>query len=596
MTPAKRRPEPAGKARSDRSFYFVEWGILGLQFAIALEIGWAVHVENVWLLGTGVIVFLVLQAVRHRRDMRLATHPAGAEPDQAAPDIAIPRLSHEEVALIATAITDPATIVPRIKEYVVPRTRAIDSQSDYWLTFEVEGDADAIWFPIITPNKGDLIDHFRVKLTDGTEVPTTTFEESIGMVMACIDKLAAQFGEEVFNRYLQSVREHLVAAVASRGSAVGDPQHAQTLGMLSGVLGPEEPLTSLPVLMASELIMKYAVFAKLPVGCNWTAEAVKASRAIAAERATASGVAADAVQDDAREPVSNVTTHGRRTVNVVVRTNIRSVPFRRVVGRAGYAWRYVREIVGVRENTFDHSLEQAARTQSYHLEFLGPEGTYLAEQVFEPELSGNPPFRYSRSRGRHGQRYAHWYIRGATAGVREFVLRFRFHERPPGSIGTATIAALASLVGIYATSRVALANHTSTALWWPISQPTSPGSDAVALLVALPGLAFGVLEIGRSRGMTGGAVTAKISAATTFMLSCIATLLYFVGHIPSWTNADRHISYPTAWTILLVLSSTNWIMAASSWLRQSMHYSYLLRNDIDKDDDPLRLRQHVTEA
>ncbi|MCX6394926.1 MAG: hypothetical protein NTV23_00380 [Propionibacteriales bacterium] len=510
--------------------------LLVARFAAAGGTAWAVHRESVSLMALGVGAFLVLQWVRQSLDRAIFEEPSedsvvviGSIPEPALDldSLRVPSLSVAQVSTIALAFSDPQRIIKRIKERVSLLTRAMEIESDYWLTVPVPAGSDSVLFPILTPNKGKLLDQLSITLTDGTELSTVTFEESLGLVMACIDDLARRCGTVAFTRYQVEVRTDLVHAIASRGEAASDQRHLHAVWRLAGILGTSLP-ANLAGLIATNLTKRYVIFARIPV------------------------------------PVEQAAV---RPVDLVVRVRRTALQTRAKGGLISRLRRWYADLLGVRPSTFTHPVEQAARTGSYHLEFFGPVGTWLAEQeLFLEESTQDRPFRYARYRSRLGQRYSHLYIRGADLPIVHGRLHCRFNERTPGSIGPATIAALAALVGAYASSRVALA---------PVA--ANPGSDAVALLVALPGVASGWLGLDRSGNLVGGVLAARTVSTITFLLACVAILLFFVRDIPGWLvrgvpqwlGLREHLTYENTWTVLLTLGAITWVMAASSWMRRS---------------------------
>jgi hypothetical protein len=97
-------------------------------------------------------------------------------------------------------------------------------------------------------------------------------------------------------------------------------------------------------------------------------------------------------------------------------------------------------------------LANAVRSASYHLQVAGPEGTYLAGQAI---LGRRPQSSRASLQPRRGQRRAHLYARDFRLSDGTH-LATEFHERAPGSLASASLAALAAalVVGVLAMREV----------------------------------------------------------------------------------------------------------------------------------------------
>lgn len=154
-----------------------------------------------------------------------------------------------------------------------------------------------------------------------------------------------------------------------------------------------------------------------------------------------------------------------------------------------HVYERVRQLVGQRPYSFLVETKLAFDVPSYHFRMASPEGHYCNRQYFlgppsvEYSTGGETPRRqpwvepagvhYSGSEER-GMPYAHLFVHGLNKHAR-FALDARtiFYESPPGSIGTAFIAALiaSSFLVITAFDHNSFAQH----------------ADPVALLLALGG-------------------------------------------------------------------------------------------------------------
>ncbi|WP_412161729.1 hypothetical protein [Curtobacterium flaccumfaciens] len=135
----------------------------------------------------------------------------------------------------------------------------------------------------------------------------------------------------------------------------------------------------------------------------------------------------------------------------------------------------------------------ALRTRSYHAELHGPPGTYYAKgEVLAADdsvrVEGSIPLR-------HGQRRAHFHLRGASWASPP-ILAASFAERAPGSFATTSMASIAAAVVLWLLSaqEIAMSHLPATVAAAPQQQPW-----LLPALLAVPVAAVGLsgLDAGR---------------------------------------------------------------------------------------------------
>lgn len=194
---------------------------------------------------------------------------------------------------------------------------------------------------------------------------------------------------------------------------------------------------------------------------------------------------------------------------------------RRLVPRLilGCTRMYMYSLLGMHVRAISIPVANAERTRSYHLEVVGPPGTYLAQQRlsvansrFEIDLSTLPHAR----RGRFGQGYSHLHLRRAQQ-VGDVYSEMTFFERTPGAIGvaTATAAACAVMLLLGLAIKLDFASAGKSDLDW------------VAVALAFPAVVGAWTGLARREYALGSGLQPTVSALLTVVLSLVGAG-YFV--------------------------------------------------------------------
>ncbi|GAB3995582.1 hypothetical protein [Nocardioides marmoraquaticus] len=176
----------------------------------------------------------------------------------------------------------------------------------------------------------------------------------------------------------------------------------------------------------------------------------------------------------------------------------------------------------------------ASDARSYHLEFVGPENTYLASQklVSSSRAALEHAGVYDRWMPRLGQRFAHFYVRRARRLGAPIEVQFTFIERPPGSLAFASIGAVAATLLLVSSLYVgaAEARFIAAALFTlPVASAAWAGFSTPSLSIGQPlGARLSVLATlftsltSAPFVLLGGDLATKVGAAFMASISCFS--------------------------------------------------------------------------
>lgn len=397
-----------------------------------------------------------------------------------------PEFSGANLATFAAFLSERGGHWSRIHERVEVLTRALRVTQQ--LTMRNDDGADNVFLPILMLDKGILVDDSRITLS-GLDVPILTFTEYGFLVKEALRSLAAVLPKDREEKYLLEFEDEVIDLVCGRKPLdTKEFQRAgETLGGLQVAVGDSDAARLMQE-VCNTLTMRYVVVGHIS-------------------------------QQEFPLDVSDW---------IVVKTDYRLIEEleRPKIWSIGKFVFWIRTLLGVRSSTFSFGLTSAPRAQSYHLEFMGPEGTYLARQgPMRPNFREHA--KYSRFRRRLGQRYAHLYVRNASPEMRDDRVWFTFWERTPGSLGSATVAAVAGLLIIYTGGAISSGHG------------KQDGTDLMAVFLAFPGVAAAWVGLDRSTGPVGGVLGACISSVVTVICVLAGMLLWF--QVVPYLVDDVHI-------------------------------------------------------
>jgi len=510
---------------------------------VAVILGaWAFNTGYYCVLSWTIAIFIGAQAWLYVADTnRLGRKPSSESQENRDVTLKLndsPELPDWQVSLLIKSIIRPASVFPRIKEKVELMTRAHMVSSTYWLEVDLGLSVeDPLLVPLVMPAKGTLLDGFSIRDQDGREIPTLSFNEGVLLMGRVFEKLMSMRGPDLRDQYTASGLEtRLLNTIGHRGPLTPSVEREcqAVKADMRKMLGASR-LTDLIEVMIDLLVSRYPIIISL----------------------------------------DRDSTQGETIRRAVIASSRRLILRRTALGKRQEFLDFFRSIFGVRPNQFVFPIENAARSGSYHLEFFGPEGTYLSSQRYRRgDLVENAD--YFRFRSRLGQRYSHFYCRQAGSAFSQQVLQFAFHERPPGSIAAATLSAFALTVGVFAASKIsmfAVENHPGT---------LQTQSDAIALLIALPAFAAGWLGVEGRKSVAGGVLGARMSSAAVILLACAAIVVFY--QTPPLDVSEKLVvkANQDTWTTLLYASAGVWVLTASAWVRRASAYSFVLGKEVHK--------------
>lgn len=241
----------------------------------------------------------------------------------------------------------------------------------------------------------------------------------------------------------------------------------------------------------------------------------------------------------------------------------------------------IRRLFGIRPSLISVPLVNAGRAASYHLEVVGPEGTYLARQrtVRRTTHDGEIVIRddaipaHVVAQPRSGQRHAHLYVRGA-AKTETYLFTSQFYERMPGSMAPAFVSALSVAVLVW------------LALFavGPNKNPLFENWEYAALVLAFPSAITLWLGLNSERRLSEGVLAARVSTLITVFLATAAAWMSVVAAV----EVDKRI-----WFGLALVATVNAIAPFISWMMRAQLQSRFVERSLTPTGDDLALEDRA---
>lgn len=467
-------------------------------------------------------------------------------------------MSPQEIYHFVVSVLDPPIVNSRIRESISPLTRAVEVKLEIGVSLP-QGAKKEIAIPVRLLKKGTLQDDLEIKLADGTRVSILGYSQYARIAMATVDSMFHRLGESIDSRYRNKLRADVYHQIVRRAPLKKKEKRKRKklIKRLREVMGDSDE-SALISYFIDTLIANYCQVVIIPQGAG-----------------AGGSVESPGPQIDSERRTELITLTFRRIQDLVSPDQHWFDP-RLAVARLGV-------LLGVRPSEFEVSLENASRAESYHLEFMGPKGTYLARQhlyAVDPETKlihklSDDYFDYARVRKRRGQRYSHIYIRGGDEALRYLQAKavFGFFERVPGSVGEVATTSVAS------TALIAMGGHI-------LSRGDTPSSDFVALLLTFPIGAASWIGLSRGSVLLGGVLAARLGSIITILLSTVAASIA-LGVDLEWEAASglSLLGARGIWAVLLVISLTVSVSLCASWLKRSRVYSAVLEKSDEKPGD-----------
>ncbi|NYE36405.1 hypothetical protein F4692_001538 [Nocardioides cavernae] len=525
------------------------------------------------LLAYGVAIPVTVREMRIRKppaDRPVSPSPHAAT-DSDVDDLMAPQLRDEQVAFFVECLLAPQHVISRLHERISPATRALEFQSTAHLARRSGQSSVDTYVPINVLKKGRLIDDLRVSGQDGTDLPLLGFKDGLALIAAVLDRLVSACGPSAARSYRDNHRRLVMAALARPATRKAqNDQHTVRREMNDRAAWLSTMRTDLGNVLMADVVVAivdllsrhYCQIVMIPAG---------------------------------------VSDKGPYSISVSYR-RIHDLQTPSGFGSTTAILGHMRSLLGVRPNSYTISLQNAARTSSYHMEFMGPRNTYLARHgiVRSEDTSKTEQFvvgqhgDYVRLRRRRGQRYAHVYIRGGTSRIQQDRLSasLTFFERTPGSVGDAAVVAIASTILIAGAGYV-IANQDATA----------SDADLMSVLLSAPIAASSWLGLQRETIVAGGILGARLGNIITAVISTAAALGALglslggvMSGFPSrvfassgWLGGQVQdlalIGLEGGWALLLILSICNTFALLFSWGRRSLIYGMIIGQDDPSDED-----------
>ncbi|MGJ0118406.1 hypothetical protein ACQ7HM_04285 [Williamsia sp. MIQD14] len=237
----------------------------------------------------------------------------------------------------------------------------------------------------------------------------------------------------------------------------------------------------------------------------------------------------------------------------------------------------IRKLTGVNPPNVYWSLDNAAFAQSYHLQVVGPGGTYLGvHDILDKDRPNAGTASLVGINGkvqkRLGQTSSQIYFRG-TDRLEGKILASQFYERIPGSVGVASIIALAALMLI------------GISMWIRLGNGSASGTDLVAALLAFPAASAAWLGITSTNRLVGDVLISKVSSTLTIICSLAACCVYLFANKDA-CNLENFVTCVRSgdlsirgWAILFSIQAVNCVTIIGTWmLRGWVQYKLLTRS------------------
>ncbi|MEV6012612.1 hypothetical protein AB0M29_38210 [Streptomyces sp. NPDC051976] len=463
------------------------------------------------------------------------------------------KVSAEEARLFARAILKPKAMRERVTESYEANRRTLHQKVSINLRLDDDcrdyAKNQKVTLPLLVPEKGELLDDFRVFDTDGKPVRTMPYREYLATAAAVVHYMldetpaARQEGSrdqredsrEALWEMERSALRHIMRPRFTLSPQVIEKakQEMRTKIERLGINNQTKPVLSL----IERLTTHYVVLACVDV------------------------------PDDGQ-----LTVTYERTVIPSQQENTKAAGprLKRLIG----------VFLGARPMYVSVPLGNAWSAQSYHLQVAGPEGLYLSHQSIEPDdnslYAGDGA--YATFRRRLGQRYGHFYSRSLAVPEGRGTspkARFTFYETPPGSDFQATVAAVSTFLLLWIIGFVVSNAHPADDVL---------GSDAPVLLLAFPGVAASWVGYESQPGLLSRSLSALLSLMGTVAFSITGSALFMLYHGRIHPEIFEH-KIPGGlavlgvdkiwWGGLIVFSLANAMMISYRWIVRSRMYSRL---------------------
>lgn len=444
-------------------------------------------------------------------------------------------ISTDQAKIFALVLAEPAAVRQRVVEDYEPNHRTLRQTVSItsripsaFLNSKTADAKQAVYFPVLLAEKGELQDEFDVYLDGNVPAVVLAYREYLGFASAVLHGLLlAAYSLKVGDTLPEAARQaelHAIEDMMSRRLKNGTPPDYRGAQAVEDLDVKNQAVRNFAAKVVRKLTTHYAIVAL--VGSHHAGRfLVKYSRTLI---------------PDAK--LSEPGTERRLTFS---------------------GW--MRQMFGAKPVEIDVELDNASTCQSYHLRVAGPDGLYLASQetvamgtIEQRTAQDAPTPPHLRFRRRLGQAHAHFYARyfpEKIAGERPRV-RFKYYETPPGSTFRAAVNAAACFALVWLAGAMSM-----------LSGGSADGkSDLPAILLAFPAAAASWIGFEAPAGrLFEGTLSARFCLLATAILSLASSGLYITHYI----RGGKFSSIPLpngmsflwvndlGWSILLLLALLN---------------------------------------
>jgi hypothetical protein len=468
-------------------------------------------------------------------------------------------LTHEQAVFLAQMLTNPKQVVARLSDQVEPATRTLSVTSTFTLHIPRGVRHLPLVIPVAFAERGQLMDSVRVLDGDGKRVSTLDQESATACLAAAL-RLVISSGLPPDGPEVGQLRENYVREVEPdvlellQSTEIPARRLYATirdaLNELAALFPDHAPQISVVRVMIRKVRNLYPLLVSAPA-------MVSSPQPRPDRDMDGSGVA---VVDHQAVVEMRIVVH-QRVIPALILSGVNWTVRRRELLRLRF---------GVTPSAIAYGVRWADRARSYHVTIHGPENTYLSRQRLfnrlEPDMPMGAVSTIQAMRMRRGQRYGHLYLRDAAfpPGVEPWYIGY-FYERPPGSLATPAISALAAMLMIPIAAAISLgyaADH----------------SDIVVFLLTLPAVIGAWAGTDRDMRIAGPRIGARIARAITIFVTFVSVALYFICIEGRSDLADAGAiwtrPYYAAWVIVTAIAVTNVVACAGAWLLATSLYSY----------------------
>ncbi|MDO3244281.1 hypothetical protein P5V67_04115 [Mycobacteroides abscessus subsp. abscessus] len=477
-----------------------------------------------------------------------------------------PHMTKQEVYEFLRSIRAPAEVVERISESVEIQTRVllVNTVSTFTVQPSLHGGGRCV-LPVDYIMRGHLVDGLEIYGSSNERVSSYSRNQAAGFMLAALTEYLSALGESTLDKFQSTVVEIPV------NLGGGDTTSLTLEEAVIQVIGADRPWADTEIQCITDQIFMLPHDASKEPGLLDCATVIRelashypllAELSITGASKAPLQVRASAIKRviPFRNSVAGTTRpKGRRSTGGVIDTVIN----------------FPRRVLGVQPALVSYPVANSRRAQSYHIEIKGPEGTYLGRQRVVKRPNGTEiPLDNIRCamQPRFGQRHSHLYVHSAV-DLRNAYFENCFFERVPGSVGRATITALAAMV------LITLCAITKLGIGYV------KGTDLLAVLLALPAAAATWAGFGERGRITGDVLVSRVSQIGTLTASLLTAWLFAV--LPSIERNEHSFSvhdvtsspWGWLWALIVMFEGAGLVAIAACWVFRSLVQGHFVRRE-----------------